>query len=226
MKDIVISVITLIFLPSMFLRSPDWFLTTLYFVVYMLKALHLYLLFNPCRSNGAGIHNFTVRNGLIITERILRIAASVIDNDSGKHMSLQIGALAGTTPSNFKMAVEVSKRLFWGTGSTVMLWHTFCLPTVWGLEGVLLLPLTLLALWTRAPIIAAFLARYPPSSGVFVLKQRMAATFSSACKAAILANHSENSVCSMASGSGLELDLHLMATLLIFVQYLLPLYVR
>ena len=133
------------------------------------------------------------------------------------------------TAGSLKATVEVVKRLFLGTGSTVIFWHAFCLPTVWALEGSLLLPLVLMALYGRAPPTAVFIASFGPGTGVYAVKQQLAGLCSQACKIALSVNHATSAVCEFetsTAGNGLQVEAHLIATLVIFVQYLLPLYFR
>jgi hypothetical protein len=139
---------------------------------------------------------------------------------------LAVASAAGTQP--FRVWLEVLRELVLGTGWTVLFWHAFCLPTVWALEGFLLMPLLLMSLHLRVSPTAIFLASFPAGSGVHKLKLALASVTTSACRLAMPITERSSAVCELEASAepGLQMEQHLIATLIIFVQYLGPLYFR
>ncbi len=240
-QDSIVSMVTILFLPFMYKRSPDWGLALTYVLVYILKAFHVVLLYKATMARRAGsladqqeasrIYTFKRRSLFIIAERLLRMASSYfVGRDFEKHQArlYLLASISGRAAALRTMA-EATKRVFMGTGTTVLFWHAFCLPTVWALEPALLLPLVLMTLYGRGPPTAAFIASFPPGTAVHALKHGFASISSNACRSALPINHATSSVCDVEGGSSggvLQLEMHLIATLILFVQYLGPLYVR
>lgn len=224
--DSIVSLATFAFLPFMYKSSPGWHLAFLYMVVYALKVAHMYALRqsrNDGELRGSMAYMHSKRNAFIILERVLRISSSWF---TGKEAGDQPYQYTPAPSSPVRLSIEVLKRAFAGTGSTVILWHAFMLPTVWNLEPALLLPLVIMTLHSRGPPTAAFLASCSAHSGLQAAKHKLAELCSNACRVAVMANHAASTVCVIRGATGLEYDKHLTASLMIFGQYLLPLYLR
>jgi hypothetical protein len=184
-------------------------------------------------SRGKGRYRFASRNAFVVSERLLRMCSSYFMSSSyDRHQALRLcDFAAGAAPGALSLRpwLEVLRELLLGSGWTVLFWHAFCLPSSWALEGALLLPLLIMSLSLRTAPTAAFLASFP------ALRAPLAAAATGACRLALPTGNGARGVCELdgapaAAGAGggelLPADHHLVAALLIFVQYLAPLYIR
>ncbi len=198
------------------------------------QAYHILLLHRtaPSRAASCAPYRFQTRTAVVICERVLRIAGSYItglhyEQDTRK-MLLLAAAVSGGRAARFAALVEISKQLLLGTGFTIVYWHAFCLPTTWALEGVLLLPLILMSLWIRAVPTAQYLARFPEGTAMHSAKLSLAWACSKACRVALPVKDASSRVCELERSDGgvPGMEQHLVATAIIFVQYLVPLFAR
>jgi hypothetical protein len=230
-----VTVVTIFFLPWVAMRSPDAALATTYVLLLPVKLLHLHLLYtcskarDPLRTR----YSFSKRTIIIIAERLIRISSSYFMSFNYDRQEAQRRMRHAVVPGIHGIlcqVMDVFKHLILGTGSTVMLWHAFCLTTVWAAEGVLLLPLVLMCLNLRTVPTAHYLQAFPRGSYVHAGKTAAAAVCSAACRAALpLSSDSSRTICELGLVPGVEvavLEKHLVCTLIILLQYLVPLYIR
>lgn len=233
-QDAMVTLVTMFFLPWVFVRSPDAALAATYLLLLPVKLLHLHLLYrcSKARDPSRRLYSFRSRSAIIVLERVIRITSSYFmsfnyDRQQAKRRAFLAANFDGST--TLGQAMDIVKHLILGTGATVMLWHAFCLTTVWAAEGVLLLPLLLMCLTLRTLPTAHYLAAFPKGSLVHSGKAAVGALCTAACRVALPVPGAEPRLCQLGAvpcGAEAGYEKHLVASLIIFLQFLLPLYVR